>query len=71
MGVTAATRKLARCVQQQSRPYMVWLQSTFIALPHDNHLSILLRNACRINEEKKKMEGKKKGREEGRKGLLS
>jgi len=31
-----------------------------IALPHSNHLSILLRNACRIDEGKKKMEGKKK-----------
>lgn len=48
---------------------MVWLQSAFIALPHNNHSSILLRNACRINEGKKKMEGKKKGREKGKRDV--
>lgn len=44
---------------------MVWLQSAFIALPHNNHSSILLRNACRING-KKKMERKKGEKKEER-----
>jgi len=39
-----------------------------IALPHSNHLSILLRNACRIDEGKKKMEGKKKRERRRKKG---